>query len=315
MGISLVTGLDIGRHSIKAVVIKPSKDAFALVAYRTLPIEVGILADNHRLNYQKIVKKLKELRKSLPLFSHKVAFAIPDNQVITKVLQIDSEFSRAERELAIYQTFASQCAFAADQLCLDYSVSDHVTPQGGVHYRVHATKRAPLLELSNAIAQANFKPIVADVASYALNQCWHQVAQSQHAYDWLLVDIAIAQCRFSIGLPSGEVYAKSWRLETQLNDGQEVVNSLRETLRSAMQRLISLHQIEVKGIWLSSEADHCPDLAAKLSGELGIKVEPFNPLRLFQYLSTSEASNGYALAVGLALRASQWQERQHARVD
>ncbi|WP_100753668.1 type IV pilus assembly protein PilM [Vibrio salilacus] len=315
MGISLVTGLDIGRHSIKAVVIKPSKDAFALVAYRTLPIEVGILADNHRLNYQKIVKKLKELRKSLPLFSHKVAFAIPDNQVITKALQIDSEFSRAERELAIYQTFASQCAFAADQLCLDYSVSDHVTPQGGVHYRVHAAKKAPLLELSNAIAQANFKPIVADVASYALNQCWHQVAQSQHAYDWLLVDIAVTQCHFSIGLPSGEVYAKSWRLEAQLNDGQKVVNSLRETLRSAMQRLTSLHQIEVKGIWLSSETGNCPDLAAKLSDELGIKVEPFNPLGLFQHLSTNDASNGYALAVGLALRASQWQERHHARVD
>ena len=179
-----------------------------------------------------------------------------------------------------------------------------------------------MLELSNAIAQANFKPIVADVASYALNQCWHQVAQSQHSYDWLLVDLGFTQCRFSIGLPSGEVYAKSWRLEAQLHDEQEVVNSLCEILRSAMHRLTSLHKIELKGIWLSGEVDKCPDLAVKLSCELGIKVEPLNPLGLFQHLSTTKrctskasTSNGYALAVGLALRASQWQERQYARAD
>ncbi|MEF1291802.1 pilus assembly protein PilM, partial [Vibrio sp. M260118] len=91
MGKSLVTGIEIARHSIKAVVLKPNKGTFVLVDYQELPIEAGILPDNHMSNYQKIVKKLKELRKSLPRFSNKVAFSIPDSAVISKVLQIDSD--------------------------------------------------------------------------------------------------------------------------------------------------------------------------------------------------------------------------------
>ncbi len=62
MGKSLVTGIDIGHHSIKAAVLKPMGDTYALVGYEELLVTADIFTDNHTLDYQKIVKKLKELK-------------------------------------------------------------------------------------------------------------------------------------------------------------------------------------------------------------------------------------------------------------
>ncbi len=142
MGKSLVIGVDIGHHSIKAVALKPSKGTFTLVSYQELPIEADIFTDNHMLNYQKIVKKLKELRKSLPLFSRKVALAIPDNAVISKVLQIDSALDAQEREYAIFQAFAHQSPFPIEELNLDFvEVNRASASQALASYQVYATKR------------------------------------------------------------------------------------------------------------------------------------------------------------------------------
>ncbi|EEX66316.1 type IV pilus biogenesis protein PilM [Vibrio metoecus] len=120
MGKSLVTGIDIGHHSIKAVVLKPMGDTYALMGYEELLVTADIFTDNHTLDYQKIVKKLKELKKGLPLFSQKVAIAIPDNAVISKVLQIDSDLELREQEFAIYQAFSHQSPFPVEDLSLDF---------------------------------------------------------------------------------------------------------------------------------------------------------------------------------------------------
>ncbi|RBW65580.1 type IV pilus secretin PilQ [Vibrionales bacterium C3R12] len=119
MGKSLITGIDIGHHSIKAVVLKSMGGRYALMSYQELPITDGIVADNHTLNYQKIVKKLNELRKGLPLFSRQVAISIPDNAVISKVLQIDSELQDRELEFALYQAFSQQSPFPIEEVSLD----------------------------------------------------------------------------------------------------------------------------------------------------------------------------------------------------
>ncbi|GAL15060.1 type IV pilus biogenesis protein PilM [Vibrio astriarenae] len=103
MGMSLITGIDIGRYSIKAVVVKPEKQHFTIVAFHELPVSDAVFSDNHTLNYQDSVKKLKDLKKMLPWMSHKAAMAIPDNAVISKVLQIDASTDDAEEEFAIHQ--------------------------------------------------------------------------------------------------------------------------------------------------------------------------------------------------------------------
>jgi type IV pilus assembly protein PilM len=69
MGRSLVVGIDFGHHSIKAVAMKPIGELMQLVGYNELTVPEDIFSESHTLDYQKIVKKLEELKKGLPLFS------------------------------------------------------------------------------------------------------------------------------------------------------------------------------------------------------------------------------------------------------
>ncbi|NVD05448.1 pilus assembly protein PilM [Vibrio sp. JPW-9-11-11] len=310
MGNSLVTGLDIGRHSIKAVVIKPSKDAFALVSYRTLPIETGILSDNHGLNYQKIVKKLKELRKSLPLFSRKVAFAITDNSVITKVIQIDSRFTGYERELAIEQTFLSQSAFAIEPVCFDFLPCSEPNENGKRTYRVFATKQTPLMELLTVIEQAGLKPVVADISGYALNHCW-QLAQHSHSVEsGLLIDLNGDTCSLMFANQQSVLYANTWAQD----DTPQGLAQLYRKLQTLIQRLTVQHNLEIDVIWLCGSLANCPNRVSELRQWLAPEVKLFNPLTLLTEHSTTEVSNGYALAASIAVRACHWQERSRVRV-
>ncbi|UPQ88179.1 type IV pilus biogenesis protein PilM [Vibrio sinaloensis] len=299
MGNALVTGLDIGRHSIKAVVIKPSKDAFALVSYRTLPIEAGIFSDNHGLNYQKIVKKLKELRKSLPLFNRKVAFAISDNAVITKVLQIDSRFRGYERDLAIEQTFLSQSALDAEPLCFDFVPLGTQSENGKRTYRVFATKQAPLLQWQTTIRQAGLTPIGADVCGYALNHCLQQIQATDSDKPRLLIDLNWNGCSLVFADQQQTLYANSWPQDIK----HLGLTPLCQQLQTLLQRLMVQHNQQIEVMWLCGELANCRSSVEQLQQLLQLKIETLNPLSLFTDYRVTEISNSYALASSVAVRA------------
>lgn len=221
MGKSLITGIDIGHHSIKAVVLKSMGGRYALMSYQELPITDGIVADNHTLNYQKIVKKLNELRKGLPLFSRQVAISIPDNAVISKVLQIDSELQDRELEFALYQAFSQQSPFPIEEVSLDFIKLDdkHRLETGALpasidstsrtplsnpristshasmaNYQVYATRKEVVESRAEAILKAGMKPCVVDVQAHSLLQVWQLLAhQHPDKKNWMLVDVGLTQ--------------------------------------------------------------------------------------------------------------------------
>lgn len=335
MGRTLVTGIDIGRYSIKAVVLKPVKDTFALVGYHEIPIEADIFSDNHLLNYQKIVKKLKELRKGLPLFSRKAALCVPDNAVISKVLQIDSELSGSEREFAIFQAFSHQSPFPVEELNLDFVAID---PQAQRHatasYQVFATRKELVDSRVDATSKAGFEPVLLDVQAYGLTQIWHEAARIQQRKNWLLLDVGFTQASVCIDVWDKPPLCKEFPVGTQ-----SVINHPSESLESGEQRLVrevmdklqrhiqlvsSMSNREIEGVWLTGGAACDPQLQVLLQdavvNRLQLKFESLDPLALFQGASKVQgASKGnkkpgfaFATAAGLALRGLQWMENRHA---
>lgn len=329
MGKSLVIGVDIGHHSIKAVALKPSKGTFTLVSYQELPIEADIFTDNHMLNYQKIVKKLKELRKSLPLFSRKVALAIPDNAVISKVLQIDSDLEGQEREYAIFQAFAHQSPFPVEELNLDYvELKQSSASQAMSSYQVYATKREVVDSRIQAATKAGYQPVLLDVQAHSLVHIWQMASRYQNKFDWLLVDVGLSQTSVCMDLNEKAPFCKDIALGTQLIDSEaqfdhlvhgtteRFIFALVEKLQRNIQLLTSVHGVSVQGIWLSGGGALTPMLAEEVARRLNVECELFNPLSLFEMRSSKKAagdSNGhtYTTAAGLALRGLDWLEQTH----
>ena len=217
---SLVIGIDIGHYSIKAVALKSKQGAISLESYQELPIEANIFSNNHTVNYQKIVKKLRELRKALPLFSRKVALAIPDEAVISKILQIDSGLEKQEKEYAISQAFSQQSHFPMEDLALDFVEINSSSPhQAMTSYQVYATKRLLIDDRVNTLTKAGYQPVLFDLQAHCLIHIWQMTSRKQRKFDWLMVDVGLSQTSVCIDFSDTFPFCKHIALGTQfLND-------------------------------------------------------------------------------------------------
>ncbi len=318
MGKSLVTGIEIARHSIKAVVLKPNKGTFVLVDYQELPIEAGILPDNHMSNYQKIVKKLKELRKSLPRFSNKVAFSIPDSAVISKVLQIDSDLEGDEVNYAITQAFSHQSPFPVEELHLDYIQLSADDCDSKFSFQVYATKKQLISHQVELLKSAAFQPVVADVQAHAMVHVWQLAARSQIRPNWLLVNLEFEHASIAIDLPNSAPYCKVITLDLCADSSQQSSVELIDKIKRHIQRIASVHGINIGGVWVCGQSSLFETLVNQVPLQLNLECQRLNSLNLLeldQGRKTSpliEGNYGFALATGIALRGVTWLGANHA---
>ncbi len=335
---SLVIGVDIGHHSIKAVVLKPAGNKYTLLGYQEISVSDGIFAENHMLDYQKIVKKLKELKKGLPRFSRKVVLAIPDITVISKVLQIDSALEKHEQEFAIQQAFSHQSPFSSEELCFDFvpinekeakeMTSDKINT---LAFQVYATKKDVVESRSTALEKAGFTPILADVQSHSLVHLWQRLSQTYHRYDWMLVDVGQTQTSMCLDLINKAPYYKQIAMgiepvseqaegetESEIQPSSASVTELAEKISKQLQLFVSVHGPEsVKGIWLCGGGANSKLLLEALIEKCDIQCGVVDPFSLFvdkasKRHRSEQSSVSFATAAGLALRGIHWLEVDHA---
>ncbi|WGW00575.1 type IV pilus assembly protein PilM [Vibrio sp. YMD68] len=331
MGKPLITGIDIGHYSIKAVVLKPASDDYSLVSFKELPISGDVFSDNHTVNHQQIVNKLKELRKFLPIWSKRVAIAIPDNAVISKVLQIDSDLDERETEFAIYQGFSHQSPFPIEELSLDFVRVDNDSKTQTVAYQVYATKKDVVDSRYQSIKKAGFLPIVCDVQAHGLVSVWRQAAKMTANTDWLLVDVGYTQTSLCMDFDNKAHFSKEMAIGTQyLEQSSSPMNALLEKridqfiqlmidrIQRQIQMLLSVNgNSAVKGIWLSGGGATTPMLVEEIQRRLCIECQVLNPLSLLGRSRTRKPHHysdlhGFNTAVGIAMRGHDWLEVQHA---
>ncbi|WP_165310108.1 type IV pilus assembly protein PilM [Vibrio ziniensis] len=331
---SFVIGVDIGHHSIKAVVIKPSANKYTLFGYKEIRVTDDIFADNHVLVYQKIVKKLKELKKGLPLFSRKVVIAIPDNTVISKILQIDSDVELNEREFAIYQAFSYQSPFPMADVSLDFipepnrlNIETATTKSNLVAYQVYATKRDVVESRTFALEKAGFEPILAEVQTHALVQLWQLCSQTFARTDFLLLDVGHTQTTLCFDFANKPPFYKQIAEGTsyilaESNRGQSDVTKdksfeLVEKIAKQIHLFISVNgTTTLSGIWLTGGGANLEVIQTALIEKVDLICGVLDPFSLFNDKSKGCHLSGltpsaFATAAGLALRGINWLEVEH----
>jgi type IV pilus assembly protein PilM len=325
MGKSLITGIDIGHYSIKAVVVKPVSDDFLLVSFKELPVSSGLFSDNHTVDYQEIVKKLKELRKVLPLFSRRMAMTIPDGAVISKVLQVERELEESEIEFAIYHAFSHQSPFPMEELCLDFVKSSDDTKTPTVEYQVYAAKREVLDSRLMAAESVGFDPVVCDLHTHSLVRVWQLAAVQRGCNDWLLVDIGLTRTLLCMDFINRVPFTKEIALGTQsieqalsapqslFESGRdEFIQRIVEHLRQQIQWLLSTKELSsIRGVWLCGGGASTATLVEEIEYRLKIECQILNPLDLLEHtprntINQPHSPNSFSSALGIAIRASDW---------
>ncbi|MDN3608411.1 type IV pilus assembly protein PilM [Vibrio ostreicida] len=305
MGKSLITGLDINPQTINAVVLKPDHDTLSLVGYHQIKTDTDIFTENHRLNYQKIVKKLKELRKVLPLFSRKVCLYLPDEFVISKKLQIDREFQGEECEFALIQAFSLRSPVPVDELYFDFVA----LPDKPGEFQVYAARKSCIENRMSSCQKAGFDPVVINAFSDNLIRVWRWATAQQSLTDWALVDITEAGLTICFVFPQQEVFFREIHHDDL--EHQEGLHVAVETLQHHIHLLNSMHCSPLSGLWLSGEKRRRDRFIDEWHKRSLLPVRMLSLLELFPHGLKSPAWDGaeFIRATGLALSGVAWLER------
>ncbi|MGF1894249.1 type IV pilus assembly protein PilM [Vibrio campbellii] len=325
----LVTGIDIGHNSLKAVVLKPNGNSYALLGYKEIILKEGIVAENNTINHQEIVKTLKEMKKELPFRARKVAISVPDNAVISKKLQIEQNLEESEKEFAVVQAFSHQSPFPVEELSLDFiKVDTDEQMRGTDSYQVFATRKDVVETRVEALQKSGLKPVLVDVHSQSLGHMWKLVAERfPEKSKYCLLDIGSLNSSFTIFTEQGELFHKEFPCGTRTrgslfqqdplaDDAQVATEQFNRQIVECVKRQMQLYTSingsqDIKGVWLSGEGAATPMLAEELSSQLALECELLNPLGLFEMKVSKRKRRAadwqhFTAAAGLAVRGIQW---------
>ncbi len=325
----IVTGIDIGHNSLKAVVLKRNGDKYALLGYKEILLKDGIVAENNTINHQEIVNTLKQLKKELPFGAKKVAISVPDHAVISKKLTIEQNLEQNEIEFAVVQAFSHQSPFPVEELSLDFvPLRTDETLRGSASYQVFATRKDVVDSRVEALVKSGLKPVLVDVHSQSLGHIWKLAAErfpDKNRYG--VLDVGSLSSSFTMFTEQGELFHKEFAcgtasierasLEASLSDEEhhqteQFNRQMVERVKRQIQLYTSINGSQnIKGIWLSGDGAATPMLAEELSHQLALECELLNPLGLFEMNVAKRKRRAadwqhFSTAAGLAVRGIQW---------
>lgn len=308
MGKLHITGIDIGHNSIKAVALKSTHATYTLAGCHEIAVTHRVFSDNHTLNYQEIVKKLKELRKGLPWFYRHVALSIPENAVITKTLQLESPVLQGEEIWSITEALSRQVAFSLQDVQIDFVPS---ASEEGM-YHVYIIKRDMVEKWASILHKAGFAPFYLATDSQARALLWQQTLGEQEADTWL-VDVGVVHTLICGSASTQMPFFKTLShvpLGSSSQSEDESIHALVLQLQREVQLFRSVHGADkVQALALVGENAH--RLMEKGSQQLDV------PCRILTSLPLLSDSRLYGVpwagALGIGLCAQRWWASRYAR--
>ncbi|USD65496.1 pilus assembly protein PilM [Vibrio sp. SCSIO 43136] len=313
MATSFITGLDIGPHAIKAVLIKRTHRSMSVERCVSLRSQKAIFVDNHTLGYQDCVNLLKEVRKALPWYARKVALALPDNAAASKVLQLQPDLEEEELMFAVRQEMALQTSASDDDLYLDfYSVESLLSGSEKVaDYQVIAAKKNVVDSHLAPVSKVGFRPQLMTLQGQALSSTWKLISQHQKDQQHgMLVYVWQHKLLLCTRPFNSEPYIKEVSLPPSHGD-EDVAGQFVRLLSRQLNLYNSNHPAQKAAkIWLSGELSPRLELTW-LAEQIELEVELVDALSLLpraKKCSANAQADGFEIALGLALLACDWEE-------
>lgn len=328
-----IIGIDIGHHSVKAVVLNPKKEQLELAAFAEIVLPSSVINDQHSVNTPVLLSAIRKLKKSLPFSAKKVALALPDSAVISKVIQLDTNLSDEEAEFAVTQALSASSPFPVDELSLDFfplSSGSFTEAAMTAPFQVFAARKETIDSRIEAVKKAGLAPKVVELQTHALLWLTEYAAeQAAMQEQWGIVDIGKRRTEFCVKPSGAAAYHREIAFGTGQvskagfvdNEGPQVftpepeqaeafTKQLADHLKRQFQLYNSTHpRSALKGIWLCGGGQHVA-LEELLGRLLGIEVQWINPFRYFPCskklgeIARNSYFSQYAVATGLALRGT-----------
>jgi len=223
---SLIVGIDIGSHAVKAVLLGQDDDGFILEAIATEAMPRGAIIDREIQDIDAVGKVVAKVRKEITSSVKLAAAAVSGQTVITKVIYMDVNLSDQELASQIEIEADSLIPYPLDEVSLDFEKLDiNESDPSKVNVLLSAARTESVEARVSALELGGFQTKVIDVESYAVSRAYDpilsQLPDDAKDKTVAIVDVGAVMTLFSVTDAGAHIYSRD-----QLFGGEQYTRSI-----------------------------------------------------------------------------------------
>lgn len=211
--VTWMVGIDIGSHSVKAVLLSKKDEHYRLEAFAVEAMPKGAMVERSIQDIESVGRVIHKIRKKMPKSVTQAAVAVSGQTVITKVIFMDVSLSDSELESQIEIEADSLIPYPLDEVSLDFEKLDiNEADPSKVNVLLSAARTESVEARAGALDAGGFEPKVVDVESYALSRTIQLCANAlpEDAEDKIVafIDVGASTTLFSVVQKGKTIYTR-----------------------------------------------------------------------------------------------------------
>jgi len=223
---TMMVGIDIGTHSVKAVLLSQNNNGYKLEDYAIEPMVRGAIIDREIQDIEAVGNVIAKIRQNISMKAKDAAAAVSGQTVISKTIYMDVSLTEDELASQIEIEADSLIPYPLDEVSLDFETLDvNESDPSKVNVLLSAARTESIEARVAALESGDFHTKVIDVESYAISRS-HNLCLSQlpdDAADKLvaIVDVGATMTLFSVTKANKHLYSRD-----QIFGGEQYTRSI-----------------------------------------------------------------------------------------
>ncbi|NQY34578.1 MAG: pilus assembly protein PilM [Alteromonadaceae bacterium] len=223
---SLMVGIDIGSHSVKAVLLNQGNEGYILEALAIEPMPRGVVIDREIQDIEAVGNVIAKIRKKFSSSVTLAAAAVSGQTVITKTIYMDVALNEDELAGQIEIEADSLIPYPLDEVSLDFESLDvNESDPSKINVLLSAARTESVETRVASLGSGGFKAKVIDVESYAISRTHDLVLPllPDDAADKIIaiVDIGATMTLISVSDADKHIYSRD-----QIFGGEQYTRSI-----------------------------------------------------------------------------------------
>lgn len=223
---TLMVGIDIGSHAVKAVLLSQGNEGYVLEDYAIEPMPRGAVIDREIQDIDAVGNVIAKIRKKINSSVKLAAAAVSGQTVITKMIYMDVTLTEDELASQIEIEADSLIPYPLDEVSLDFESLDvNESDPTKINVLLSAARTESIEARVAALESGDFEAKVIDVESYAVSRtfdlCLPMLPDDAKDKMVAIVDIGANMTLFSASNASKNVYSRD-----QIFGGEQYTRSI-----------------------------------------------------------------------------------------
>ncbi len=223
---TMMVGIDIGSHAVKAVLLSQGNEGYILEDYAIEPMVRGSVVDREIQDIEAVGSVIAKIRQNIPMKAKEAAAAVSGQTVITKIIYMDVALNEEELASQIEIEADSLIPYPLDEVSLDFETLDvNESDPSKVNVLLSAARTESVEARVAALESGDFHAKVIDVESYAVSRshdlCLSQLPEDAADKTVAIVDIGATMTLISVTKAGKHLYSRD-----QMFGGEQYTRSI-----------------------------------------------------------------------------------------